>query len=410
MLKIKFGTTLKTNVSVTLRSVRAPDNPIQSGMLKFKVTDTTVFGNIWRPNKGSSFDVIGMRAAWTFLALFNRFGLYSGRVMDETSEFEFLVKVKPIHSVKFDAVPYFVINPDQIISIPVTVQNLGNYNDSFSFRVASEHDDIKITTPVSITLAPGEIKDTYLGVTIPPSAFDYGTIHQVKLEAYSIDQPNITIAARTVTFESKGVYFSELSGIGIIMLIFILLLIVLFFISRRRKFMEKICVKPDKPWELPEEKKYLEKLKKQDKQRYDEVLKMMDDEYRSALLWYEYYIKSVLQPKPIKKKKIKKVKKEKPREKEKLFKFLFRKEEKPVKKEKPEKKENLLKVLFKKLEKPFKKKEVEIEPIKPSVEKERRELVIDKKAEVEKLKKERALLRIRREQERQKRKLSKFSS
>jgi len=47
--------------------------------------------------------------------------------------------------------------------------------------------------------------------------------------------------------------------------------------------------KPDKPWNLPEERKYLEKLKEKDKEEYNNVLKMMRDEYKSALLWYKSY-------------------------------------------------------------------------------------------------------------------------
>ena len=110
----------------------------------------------------------------------------------------------------------------------------------------------------------------------------------------------------------------------------------------------------------------------------------MEDEYKSALLWYEYYAKSIIQPKPVKKEKIKEVKKEKPKKKEK---FLFKKEKKPSKKKEKE----------------------EIKIIEePIIEKEK--VLVDREARAEKIMKEQTLLRIRRDQENQRRKLKKLSS
>jgi len=386
IITVERGVLLKTNASISLRSPRMADVPIQSGILKIRVNDKWVFGDIYRPVKGGHYDKLGMRMLWFILSITGGWGReLSGRATVDQYDIDILVKVKPFHSVKFDSVPYIVVRPDQIVSIPVSLQNLGNYNDTFSFRVVSDRDDIKIAEPMSITLAPGETKDAFLGVTVPPRIFDFGTLYNIDLEAYSIYEENITTAVRTVTFESKGAYFSEISSMGIFFLIFILILLVIFIIFRRRRLLENICVKPDKPWDIPEEEKYLERLKQQDKQKYNKVLEMMDDEYKSALLWYDNYVKSVIQPKPIKKEKIKKVKKEKPKKKEKL---LFKKEEKP----KAEKKE---KEPIKIIEEPIEQKE-----------KER----VNKKVSAENLRKERALQRIRRDQEKQRRKIGKSGS
>jgi hypothetical protein len=46
--------------------------------------------------------------------------------------------------------------------------------------------------------------------------------------------------------------------------------------------------KPQKPWTLPEEKPHLQALKEEDKQAYEQERKMMNDEYKSALLWYQH--------------------------------------------------------------------------------------------------------------------------
>jgi len=379
-VKVEMGTVLKTNVSVTLRSPRMADKPIQNGILKIRIYDKWVCGSVYWPKKGGANDKFILRGIWFALSRIGGWGKQlSGHATVTPIDVDVLVKVKPYHSLKFDAVPYLVFRPDEIVSIPITIQNLGNYNDTFSFRVVSEHDDIIVTDPTSITLAPGETSDTYLGVTIPPSVFDYGTIHQIKLEAYSIDQENVTIAKQTITLESKGVYFSELNSLGIVFLIFIFILFVLFIIIRRRRLMQQICVKPDKPWEIPEEEEYLEKLKNDDKQKYDEVLKMMKDEYHSALLWYDSYVKSIIQQKPVKKEKLK---------------------TKEVKKEKAEEKIDL---------EQKKKEKEDIKIIENLIEK-KEKIIIDNKVRAEKLKKEKTLQKIKRDQEKQRQKITKSNS
>jgi len=374
IVNVVNGTYTKANVSIKLRSNRLTDKPIQSGVLKIGIVQVQAFGNLYRPPKGfGSWDVPIKRSMWTFFALvIPGWGKYfNGKVLTETFNVSVLVKVKPVHEVNFYSVPYMVFKPDEVVSVPITLQNLGNYNDTYGFRVISEDNRIKYVEPTSITLAPGEVRNAYLGLTIPPYFFDYGTIHKIKIQVYSIDQENITIAERIVSLESKGVYFSEISGFGIIFLIFILILIVLFIYFKRKRIIENICVKPDKPWEIPEEKEYLNQLKQQDKQKYNEVLNMMHDEYKSSLLWYNNYLKSVSKPKPLIK--------EKPKKKEVI---IIKKEEKPVKKKEEEK------------------KIIEV--------KEKPKVIFDIEDENEKLKKDRALQRIKNEQEKQKRKLDRL--
>lgn len=378
---VKKGTVIKTNVSVALTSPPVLSNAIQSGVLKLRIYDTWAYGNLWSPPKGTSMDNLLGKFFWFISAVMGHWGQLSGTVGVDVYDVEILVKVKPYHAVKFDSVPYLQFEPNKIVSVPITLQNMGNYNDTYSFRVISDNDDIKISDPISITLAPGETKNTYLGIAIPPNAFDYGTLHKIKIEAFSIDQPNTTIAERTVYFETKGLYVSEMGFIVLIFFIFIIFAGVYLFIYRRRLSLGQYCVKPDKPWDIPKEKEYLEKLKKEDPDKYKEVMKMMEDEYESALLWYKYYCESII--------------KSKQRQKEKII------EEKLKKRKREEGK----------VEKPIKKEVKTIEEIKPEEYKKivKEELLIDKKLEAEKLRKERVLLNIRRDQEKQRKKLSESS-
>ena len=354
---VEEGSLLKTNVSISLISPPTKSNAIQSGILKFRILDTFAYGNLWLPPKGGSSDKFISRGLWFLSAsILMRYGKYSGTVDTEYKDIDVLVKVKPYHALRFDTTALLDLKPDQIKSIPITLQNLGNYNDSYSFRIAGGSNGIMLADPPSITLSPGERKNTYLSVLVPQSAFDYGTLHDITIEAYSIYDPNVTIDKQTINIKTQGLYVSEIGIIGAIPIIVAILLVAVFYINRRIYFIEKHCVKPDKPWEIPEEKRYLEKLKKKDKEKYEEVLKMMQDEYDSALLWYKYYCKKITGSKPVEKK------------------VEIEKEEVTTKKEE-------------KIEAPLK------------------EEIKDQKTDAERLEKERIMSRIKHEQERQKKQL-----
>jgi hypothetical protein len=305
-----------------------------------------------------------------------RFGKYSGKVLPEHHTVEVLVKVKPYHAARLGTQPYIQLTPNEVTSIPISIENIGNYNDTFNFRIVSDYKNITLSTPISVTLAPGEKKDTFLGVAVPPNLFDTGTYYPISIEAFSVDDPNVTIAERTVILETKGIHVNEMSGSFLIFLLFIVILVYAFFGYRRRKILEENGIaKPDKPWEIPEEEKYLDRLKTRDKEKYHETLDMMHDEYKSALLWYNSYSNYLMNKQKPKKQRKPKVKPKKEPEPKK------EKEEKTV--EKPEKK-------------PEEPKPTKVEKIKPAVE---------KRVIMEDPKKKQVIERIKREQEKQRKKL-----
>ena len=373
-VSVEVGTALKTNVSISLTKPPTYSKPIQSGILKIRVIDTWALGNLYFPPKGSPMDVPILRWGWFFSATITMgYGKYSGTLDVQYKDVNILVKVKPYHAVRFDTSPIIYLRPDQITSIPIRLQNLGNYNDTYGFRIKSKNDNIQLATPFFITLAPGETKQTYLGISAPQSAFDYGTFHEIKIETYSINNPDVTIAEKQVFLETKGIYVSEIQGIGLIFLTIIIFLAIAFLIHRRRLYVEKYCIKPDKPWEIPVEKKYLDQLNKSDKEKHDEVFQLMQDEYESSLLWYKDYCREIFKPKSVEKKKIK------------------------IPKPRKIKKEKIIKI---KEEKPKKEKS-----IKPKI-KEKKEIKKDKKVEAENIRKNKTLLKIKKKQEKQRKKLN----
>ena len=206
---------LKSQVTISFIAPKDPKNAIQSGILKIRIKDIQAYGNLWWPSKDECSNTSVALVYWSYFI--RGYGKYSGTVDTMERDIEILVKVKPYHNVRFEVLPLIQINPGQIASIPINIQNLGNYNDTYGFRIAGDYGRSIISDPVSISLKPGEKKDTFLGVAFAPNVLDTGTLYTIKVEAYSIDQPNVTIAQRTVFLETKGIYISELGGVGVLL-------------------------------------------------------------------------------------------------------------------------------------------------------------------------------------------------
>ncbi len=386
---------LKTQLNIESNipeDISLPEN-IQ---LRINITKYSTAANLYRPpsdrrghlrslirsnfqHGGAGFSGLGI--LWTINAMTNLLGppfgrIYSGkRTVDSISYVDIVVKLRRFHLIDIQPTQILEIGPDQLISIPLEIQNLGSHIDTFNFRIGNDTDNELIVSPPSaITLEPNEIGYTSIGVASPRILNDPGTARKIRIEAYSIYEPEKTFN-NTAAVITRGYYVSEVGWYYGTLILPIILLGIAFYLYRQRRRTRKFIKKPDKPWTLPEEKKYLEKLKKRDKKEYESVRLMMEDEYKSALLWYKdyrkYLLKNSIKNSPGIKILLKKPKKKQKKKPEYNFAKLFEKSEKKVEK-----------------------------PKKPKAEPE----IIDTKVE-DQLKKEQALLRIKREQEKQKRKL-----
>ena len=269
-----------------------------------------------------------------------------------------------------------------MVYFDVDIINNGYYRDIFMFELDAENGLLGLLNEQALVLNPGETKRVTIGILTPEKIYDYGTPSEVKIYAYSVGDSTRTLVGSLVVI-TEGFYISPLVWIILAPIVIILFFIYLFFFYFRRRKEKKLIKKPEKPWNIPEEKKHLEKLKNKDKEAYEKELKMMEDEYESALLWYEDYRDSMRgkEGKAAKKegniviRVLRKVKN------------FFKRKEKP---KQPEKEEP--------------KKEIKEEPEERAEIIEKQFEVIDQKSKNAQRKKERALLKIKRQQEKQKRK------
>jgi hypothetical protein len=263
----------------------------------------------------------------------------------------------------------------------VLVENQGNYNDTFNFRIRSETGyPLTLTNNGTITLRPGEQGQAFVGVAVPANFLDTGTLHSIFIDTYSAEQPNTSIASQRIFVETQGFYFSEENSMYTIGFGLIFLIGVVIFLVWRRKIPGKTSKKPEKPWKLPEEQTHLAELKRTDKNAYEQERILMEDEYKSALLAYKDDQKQ-LRRKPTKEK-AKKAETS-------IFKKLITSLQTAVKPKKKQKEKT-------------KKKPV---PLLKKPEKKPKEKIIKPLVSVEDSSKEKILAKIKREQDKQLRKL-----
>jgi hypothetical protein len=268
--------------------------------------------------------------------------------------------------------------------------------EQFGFRIDSGKGSLLVNTPPPMTLYPGEIGYAEVGLITKPVAYDRGTLHSVSVELYPYDQPNVTLSSgilsvKTQGFAIQGIFSFKYSWHLFFLGIIIIILGSIYLIIRRLKITENV-IKPNKPWNITEEKKYLEKLLKNNKTKeYEKTLKMMKEEYNSAILWYKNFCKHLIKEK------------RKQGTMKRLTNKLKTKLSEITKKIKKKLTEKEIKV--KKPAKEYQIKQKKVELKSDQMEEDKKKKVVDKIIEKEKRKREKTLKKIKNQQKRQLRKL-----
>jgi len=386
----------RVNVTINLTAPPTGEKAIQSGVLRIRQTVIQQYSSFWNLYKVNG----DLYSAVLFSLLFGRQvgGTVSQPELNKTRYVDILVKVKPYHKVAIDSPKIMQLNPNDVAAIPIKLTNIGNYKDTIGFRVVSDNKKIVITDPVDKTLKPTETKDTVIGVGAAPYLIDFGTLHNIKIQAYSLSNPNVTIGEQEVILKTSGVYISGYSMMLMFGFLLLVIIIFLYFSSKNKKIIT--IVKPDKPWNLAEEKKYLDELKEKDKNKFDEVMEQMYQEYQSSVLWYKSEKESL-----IKNAKLKKA--EKAKKLAKAKKKSIKSDKKSVKKEE-KKRLKLKKEITKKDDKNIDKK-ITKDDIKQEVEEVKKPeiKIVDKKKNINIKQREKAIQKILNDQEKQKKKFNK---
>jgi len=205
-----------------------------------------------------------------------------------TATTDVLVSIKQYHLAEVNAInQHREVPPDTVVYFPIEVTNRGNYEDTFEFEVSNESNGFLGLVSGHITLKPGETGQISAMILTPyVYLYDFGTQTSLNISAYSVYETSKKFSA-AISITSKGFLISEMFVLTIAIIILSIIFIYFIFIYIIDKRRIKIFGKPDKPWKIPSEEKYLQELRIKDKKEYNEIKKMMMDEYQSSLLWYK---------------------------------------------------------------------------------------------------------------------------
>lgn len=127
----------------------------------------------------------------------------------------------------------------------------------------------------------------------PASGFyPFGEQCQIMLGVADRENPsNVGRAFYTLTLQGVFVDYPVIQNTVLVLLLLVLLL--LLARKAKQRLDVRLLAKPQKPWLIPVEAVYLRALRKRDPRAYQMVRHhLMEEEYRSALLWYEGYRKA----------------------------------------------------------------------------------------------------------------------
>jgi hypothetical protein len=243
---------------------------------------------MWFPGDQPGYKSILKKIVWFFGARGkSSYGRWSGKILTDYINVDVLVTVKPYHAVKIQAVSPEKLAPNEIASIPILVENQGNYNDTFSFRIKTETGyPLILTNNVTNTLRPGEQGQALVGISAPANILDTGTLHSIIIETYSIEQPNTSIATQRIFIETQGFYLSEQNSIYTLGFGFFILFVLCLIIYWRRKVSRKILLKPEEGY-----RKFLRKKSKETK-----PIKYLSTIYKKAKTSLKWAVKPEKKP------------------------------------------------------------------------------------------------------------------
>jgi len=217
----------------------------------------------------------------------NVFGVDSG-----VSYIYIPVKASALNNIKMETtITNKEASPFSYVYFDLNMKNYGYYRDMFSLEFEAENGLIVASTKQIFVLDPGDTDDIRISILTPEKLFDQGTPSKIDIYAKSSEDQTLTLVG-TIVVVTKGIYISPLTIIIAIPILFLIILIYLIFFILKDKRDVKNYGKPDKPWDLSVEKKYLEELKKKDKDEYIKIIDMMKDEYKSSLLYYKDFIRN----------------------------------------------------------------------------------------------------------------------
>ncbi len=182
------------------------------------------------------------------------------------------------------------MEPGEIRQVKLVVNNIGLTRRAFDVDILQN--PCKMGAPGSGTFVvePRSSKQIEFSVRAPTNkVWYYSQDCSLQVEVTAADSPGAPVAT-SVGVTVNGWYVKP-DWLFAPFWTLVIIAILVFVIARRKaRIEEEILGKPQKPWTIPVEVVYLKHLKERDPRAWYVVRHyLMEDEYKSALLWYSTY-------------------------------------------------------------------------------------------------------------------------
>jgi hypothetical protein len=187
----------------------------------------------------------------------------------------------------------YQLHPRQIQDVPVVLTNLALAPRSFDMNVTDNPCGMGVAVQ-SGDLVPGKSDESFnISIQAPGNKLLYLSDSCTVAIAVSPATDHAIEQKVFVSVQVSGWYVDPSWLIDGAIALAVLLLLLLVLRRRKQRVEEEILGKPQKPWLIPVEALYLKALKSKDPRAWYVVRHyLMEDEYRSALLWYNGYKKA----------------------------------------------------------------------------------------------------------------------
>lgn len=184
----------------------------------------------------------------------------------------------------------YELQPREIVDVPVRVVNLGLEPRAFDMEVTGNPCDMLVaTTNNNYVLAKSEALYTVSIQAPGAKPYYFSESCTVTVAVSPSNQPDV-FQTVPIAVQVRGAYVNPAWVFQFVASVLVVLLLYFILARRKARIEEEILGKPQKPWTIPVEALYLKALKQRDERAWHVVRHyLMEDEYRSALMWYKDY-------------------------------------------------------------------------------------------------------------------------
>lgn len=185
------------------------------------------------------------------------------------------------------------LQPKERTNIDVKLINLALLPRAFDMQVTQNSCGMLVATSTG-NLVAGKAESTYpIGVEAPGNKpWYFSELCTLAIEVRPADNPDL-VQQVFVSIQVNGGYVDPVWVFWTVAIILAIILIILLVARRKSRIEEEILGKPQKPWTIPVEVLYLKALRQKDERAWYVVRHhLMEEEYRSSLLWYKSYKKA----------------------------------------------------------------------------------------------------------------------